>query len=208
MTIDSLETALLICVFIAPGFIIDGIVNAFSPIGKRNSGVYFLYCSLYSIFHCAIYSWAYILVWEHDWPHPTVFILIMGGITIVGACILGIIVGLFKSREWLRKLANKCKFNVSSSIPTAWDYLFSIQSAVYVLITLTDGTEYYGYYGENSYTSSSSDERDIYIEKLYDFDDENGWIENKQSVGLLLNCTQIQSIEFFQKGDDTNEGRQ
>lgn len=43
MTVNSLEIVLLTCIFVAPGFIIDGIVNSFCPIEERKEGVYLLY---------------------------------------------------------------------------------------------------------------------------------------------------------------------
>ena len=112
MTIDSLETVVITCIFIAPGFIVDGVVNAFCPNGKRNEAVYFLYCLIYSVVHCAICSWAYILAWKLEETHLIWFLILMCFIAVVGATVLGVIIGLFKSKQWLRKLIRKLRCNI------------------------------------------------------------------------------------------------
>lgn len=202
MTLDSLETVLLTCIFIAPGFVVDGISNAFSPNGKRNEGVTFLYCLLYSVIHCAICSWAYILTWKLEDENLTVFLLIMCVIALIGAFVLGIIIGLFKSKQWLRKLARKFKCNISHPIPSAWDFYFSKQIPSYVIVTLIDGTTIYGYFGYKSYSSSDCDERDIFIEKTFKADGENLWCDDDESLGILIHQSQIKMIEFLQ-GDES-----
>lgn len=206
MTIESMETIVLTCIFIAPGFIVDGIVNAFCPNGKRNEGVYFLYCLVYSVVHCAVCSWAYILAWRLEEAHLTWFLILMCVIAAIGAAILGVIIGLFKSRQWLRRLIRKLKGNISHPIPSAWDYYFSKQESSHIIVTLIDGTKIYGYYGSKSYSSSDSDERDIYIEKTYMEDDDNLWIEDSESKGIYIPQSQIQIIEFLQ--GDNKDGTQ
>ena len=202
MTIDSLETLLLTCIFVAPGFLIDGIVNIFSPSGKRNEGVHFLYCLLYSAIHCAVCSWAYILVWDLKESKITYFLLAMCGIALAGAITLGILIGIFKSKAWIRRFLRKCKCNVSMSIPTAWDDYFAKQIASYVIVTLQDDSKIYGYFGSDSFASSEADERDIFVEKLYRLDDNKNWTEIPGSLGVLLQASQIKTIEFLQGGQE------
>ena len=199
MTIDSLEILLLTCIFIAPGFLIDGIVNSFSPHGKRKEYTYFLYCLLYSVLHCAVCSWAYVLAWEIE--NSTYRLLLLCGIALTGAIIFGVVIGLFKSKRWFRKLLNCLKFNVSSPIPTAWDFFFSQQKQFFIIITLKDGEKIFGLYSYNSFSSSDSEERDIYIEKIYNVDENNVWIENPKSLGIYLTNSQIKTMEFL-KGEE------
>lgn len=198
MTLDSLETVFLTCIFVVPGFIVDGISNAFSPNGKRKEGIIFLYCLLYSVIACAICSWAYILVWHLRDENLIYFLLSVCSIALIGAGLLGVIIGLFKSKQWLRKIAQKLKCNVSLPIPSAWDYFFSQQEAFHVIVTLIDDTKVYGYFGSKSYSSSDCDERDIYLEKTYKQDGDNVWGEDDESAGILIHQSQIRAIEFLQ----------
>ena len=74
---------------------------------------------------------------------------------------------------------------------------------MFVIITLQDDSTVYGFYGENSFASSEPDERDIYLEKIYDIDEKNKWIENKECLGIHISQNQIKTIEFL-KGDFNN----
>ena len=202
MTVNSLEIVLLTCIFVAPGFIIDGIVNSFCPIGERKEGVHLLYCIIYSVLQCALFSWAYVLIWKLRESNFTKFIVLMCVVTLIGSCVLGVLIGLFKSKQWIGNLARKMGLNISHPIPTAWDYYFSKQEATFVIVTLIDGTMLYGYFGGDSYCSSSKEGRDIYIEKLYQYADDAGWTEKKESQGVVVNQGQIRFIEFVRKGEN------
>lgn len=74
---------------------------------------------------------------------------------------------------------------------------------MFVIITLQDDSKIYGLYGENSFTSTEPDERDIYLEKIYDIDEQNNWVENEYSLGIHILQNQIKTIEFLQ-GDFKN----
>lgn len=202
MTVDSLEIVALTCIFVAPGFIIDIIVNLFCPSGDRKESIHLITCIIYSVVQCALLSWLYVMIWVYRETDFIKFIVYMCLSTLIGSCLLGGLIGLFKSKQWLGNLARKIGLNVSHPIPTAWDYYFSRQIATYVIVTLIDGTRLYGYWGDNSYCSSSKEGRDIYIEKLYQYDEDGEWIENKESQGVVVNQGQIRFIEFVQKGEE------
>lgn len=203
MTIDSIEIVYLTCLFVLPGFIVDSFVNAFCPPNRRSEAIHFLYFLLYSIINFALLSWAYSLIWHYKDENLTIFILIALAITLLSATILGIIIGIFKSKELIRIIFNKLHLNIKSPIPTAWDFFFSHQGSMFVIITLQDDSKIYGLYGENSFTSTEPDERDIYLEKIYDIDEQNNWVENEYSLGIHILQNQIKTIEFLQ-GDFKN----
>ena len=200
MTIDSIETLLITSVFVIPGFIIDGIIDAFCPSGKRKNGTYLLYCLLYSIVHCSICSWAYILVWDIRTKNLTHFLLLLCVIAIIGAVLLGVIIGLFKSKQWIRKIIRKINKSVKNPIPTAWDYVFFNQNEpIFVIVTLNDDSKIYGYYGYNSYSSSDIEERDLYLERIYTLGDNNKWQRENDDAGILIKQANIKTIEFIKE---------
>ena len=55
----------------------------------------------------------------------------------------------------------------------------------WVLVTLKDGTRFAGYCGPDSFMSSDPAERDLYIQWVYDLDDEDGW-RSRGETGLLI----------------------
>ena len=55
----------------------------------------------------------------------------------------------------------------------------------------------YGWFSTKSFASSDSDERDIFIERIYSIDDNNNWIENKSIEGIYIPKEQIKTIELL-----------
>jgi hypothetical protein len=64
----------------------------------------------------------------------------------------------------------------------------------WLIIKLRDGTEFFGYYGRQSFASSDG-ERDIYVEQVFDRDGEGSWIPLPQ--GLWVQVSEIVTIEFL-----------
>ena len=65
----------------------------------------------------------------------------------------------------------------------------------WVLVTLKDGTRFAGFCGPDSFISSDPAERDLYIQWVYDLDDEDGW-RSRGETGLLVAGGEISTIEF------------
>lgn len=78
-----------------------------------------------------------------------------------------IFLALIKQRKWFAGIFTKMGIDTIHSTSVAWDYYFSNRKASFVIITLTDGTILRGWYSSDSFTSSDSEERDIYVEKSY-----------------------------------------
>lgn len=195
--VESLDTVIYSCIFILPGFIIQEIIETLSPRGKISDTRYILRCLLYSITNCALLSWLYIAIGKLHSTHPYRYWLIMVGITIIGALLISIGIGLIEQHGCIPKFLWIFRIRSRHPQPTAWDYFFSLGDPVWVIVTLIDGSRIYGKYSDKSFTSSDSTERDIYIEETYILDDSGSWIPAKNSAGILIMKNQIQTIEFI-----------
>ena len=83
-------------------------------------------------------------------------------------------------------------------IPTAWDWKFAnIKDPVFLLITLKNGEQFGGLFGYQSFASSTSDRRDIFLEQLYDVLEDEEWAEAQPDKGVLIDYTEIAYIEFM-----------
>lgn len=204
MNIDSFENVLITCIFIIPGFLVDGIVCLFSPPVKRKEAIHFLYFLLYSVLNCAIWSWSYTLIWPIRECEVTVFLILLCAISILGATILGIVIGLFRKFSLFRKFLNIFGCNINHPIPTAWDYIFSQQIPCYVIIELKDSTVIYGLYDRGSFSSSDDSERDFYVQTVFDVNKNGEWTISVNNFGMYISKDQIKTIKFLQ-GEDTNE---
>ena len=116
---------------------------------------------------------------------------------LVGPTILGLLLGVNIQTDAFRRFLQWCRLNPVHVIPTAWEWKFRGMSEQWVLVTLKDGTRFAGFCGSGSFMSSDPEERDIYIERIYDIDDDNRWIPRGEK-GLLVAAGEVRTIEFWQ----------
>lgn len=113
-----------------------------------------------------------------------------------GPAILGLALGLNARHGFARSLLGRLKLPVIHVMPTAWDWKFAANRSHWVLVTLKDGTRFAGIFGAASFASSDPAERDLYLEKVYDLDDDDNWIDRGEK-GALLVAGEIRSVEFL-----------
>ena len=199
MTVDSFDVVFYTAVFLLPGFIICSIVDQVNPPQRYNEAKYFLKYLLYSIINCAVWCWVYRIIIDCDCLSTLWHWILLVLVSLVGSSIIGFVIAIIKQKQFIDRLLFKLKIKTIHSTPTAWDYFFSKQESSYVIVTLVDGTKLYGYYSLNSFTSSDPDERDMYIEKLYDEE----WNTDNEDAGAYIAKEQIKYIEF-RKGENKN----
>lgn len=199
--ITGFDTVLYSCLFLLPGGIIEGITRAIKPRRKMTAAQELLRWLGYSAVNNAIWCWAILFVWNHLSHDSIVTWIVLLAVVVISSTITGIILGIIHSKDVVRRAANHMRIRVENSIPTAWDYVMSNQrEPCFMLVTLTDGTHFYGYYGEDSLASSDNNYRDIYLEYVYDIDESGEWkIAHNKSV--LINANQIASIEMIRVED-------
>lgn len=197
MTIDSFEVVFYTCIFLLPGFIVKSIIDTLVPPSKHNDSKYFFSCLLYSIVNCAICSWAYLLPDKISEEHSTKYWISLLAITVVGATLLAIFIGLVKQRGFIEWLFAIVKVNKIHPVPTAWDYYFSKQKESWIIVTLKNGKTIYGKFSNHSFASSDAEERDLYIEKTYNIKEDMTWVEDDKSNGILIAKGEVETIEFL-----------
>jgi hypothetical protein len=123
----------------------------------------------------------------------------------VGPALFGLLLGLNAQFGLARRILQWCCLNPVHVMATAWDWKFSTMKEQWVLVVLKDGTKFGGFCGRNSFISSDSKERDLYIERVYDLDDQNNW--HPRDNGVLIAAGEIRTIEFWptHTGDRSNE---
>ncbi|TCW29025.1 DUF6338 family protein [Christensenella hongkongensis] len=200
MYIESMDIIILTCFFLIPGFIITGIMNSLSPHKAESDGKSFLRFLLYSVLDCGVWSWLYVILWTSNLytNNTALFWFLCAMITVIGAAIIGTIIGLITKKALVMKFFSLFRIDISHPIPASWDYKFSnISDYRYVIITLNDGSTVAGLFSSKSFASSDCDERDIYLEKTYIIDDDSKWNESKCTDGMLILASSIRTIEFF-----------
>lgn len=113
-----------------------------------------------------------------------------------GPVLLGLVLGINVQKNLLLRFLKWVGLNPVHAIPTAWDWKFGNMGEQWVLVTLKDDTRFVGFCGQGSFISSDPTERDIYIEQVYDIDDEDNWSWPGQK-SILVAPGEVRTIEFW-----------
>ena len=193
MTINGKETLFLTLAFIVPGFIWYCIQSAFMPRKAETPQILFLRFLTFSCFNYALWSWFIYIFLFSVFPksHPRLSAFFWAMIILISPVLLGGLTGFLSQKEIIRSILNKMGLTSVHSIPTAWDYKFhNTRTCVWIQIELKDGKKIAGLYGSNSFASSQSNERDIYIQQAVKITD-GKWEKLKRSNGVLVKGDQI-----------------
>lgn len=185
---------------LAPGLIILGIRQRFvagplRPLAERAiayAGLSAIYYAVANPLLAYCKSDFYLLPWASDALEYVLVPVLFGGVFAVGTV-----------REWDEKLWRWLGLQPIHHVPAAWDYLFSrVGSSTFILVTLTDGSQVAGHYGDGSFASSANDERDLLIGEVWEIA-KGKWTKPTSPKSILLCGRDIRSIELFhEKKDD------
>lgn len=114
-------------------------------------------------------------------------------------CATASVIVVFDQREWFYRIADYFGLRLAHHIPAAWDYAFSkLNRGTFVWIKLNNGTEYAGKMGRHSFASSSTSERDLYLEEVWQINgDGEPWTRLEPPRSVLLCGKDIQRVEIF-----------
>lgn len=194
--LKSLEQLSLILGYVVPGLIIVWVRAQFltGRVGPHKDALlsYFTLSAIYLVLAGAVCA----LITGSDAPlhQQTRY---WQAITLGGAAAFGVLVGVNAAFGWSRWLLFKCGVYVPHVLDSAWDWKFSRFSASFVMLTLKDGSKVSGWCGTRSFIGSDPKDRDIYIEQVYDVDDEGTWIARTPGKGIYIAAGEIRTIEFI-----------
>ncbi|WP_306116901.1 MULTISPECIES: DUF6338 family protein, partial [unclassified Roseovarius] len=87
---------------------------------------------------------------------------------------------------------------IEHPIRKAYDYAFTHDRPPgFVILTFQDGVEIYGYFGPESLAANDPARSDIYLERLYDIDEDGQWSEKNIGRSAVISLEGIRSIEFL-----------
>jgi hypothetical protein len=110
---------------------------------------------------------------------------------------LGALLAVSAAQDLVGNLIRKTGASPNHHTPAAWDYAFSrLRGQTYLIVTLNDGSRVYGHYGQKSFASSSTVERDLLIEEVWDVSDKGVWTKPADSRSILLCGKDIRAIEL------------
>jgi hypothetical protein len=195
----GVENLNLILAFVVPGLVITAIRNRFIT-GRplTNTEILINYVALSALYFGLVAPFLQPLNSLTNFL-PKAFAWIV--LTIFGPAIVGLLFGVAAQLQLGRKIAHALRLNPVHYIPSAWDWRFWTIRGQFVRVTLSDGTEVYGYFGNRSFASSDPAERDLYLEEEYDFREPGEWTPRKERVGILISGKDIRFVEIWERAE-------
>ncbi len=133
-------------------------------------------------------------------------------IELVGAAVFGIIVGCNSRFGWTRRMVGRLGVNLPHVIGPAWDWKFSQITPSMVVVVLKDGSTVQGWCGAESFIGSDPDDRDLYLEQVYEVDDLGTGRVTNPGKGIYIAANEVRTIEFLSTsakvGGESERGRE
>jgi hypothetical protein len=180
----------LFIVIVAPGFLSLKIWSLIHP-SKHTSFA----DSLYEAIFYGVINFFIITVWLPPLLrqyHIVWYILSYVFSLLVIPMILPVVLHKILNSRYLKK-------KIINPTPKAWDYFFGTRQPCFMLIHMKNQQIIGGLYNTRSFVSSYPEEADIYLEQVWDLNDDGTFDKPiDSSLGLLINYEAIEYIEFFQ----------
>ena len=189
----SLENLSIVMAFVVPGFIALSVrsqfiigIAAFDPRERLLS--YVAISVVYGTLVLRLVGPAQIL--NSTW----IFLLVL----FIGPVFLGVILGINIQNDFFRRVLSSLGLFTVHPVPTAWDWKFGRSlKEQWVLATLKNGVSFTGLYGRESFAAFSPEERDLYIQWIYDINEDGTW-SFAGKKGVLITADEVSTIEFWE----------
>ena len=201
MTIANFEMLFVVLAFVIPGFIWYFVQSKFMPRGEFPKHTFILQCIVLTFINYALWSWLVYHMLANPWFEHNIgcaaffwFVILF-----LSPMMCGLIFGILSQKDFVRRIFGWLGVETIHPTPTAWDYrFFNINpDFLFIKVELIDGGSIQGLFGGNSFASSTSSDRDLYIERACMIDSEGQWQLVDESDGVWINGSQIRHIEFI-----------
>lgn len=192
MSLDLLELnkVLLFVAFIMPGFIAIKAYELFAVGSERRSTSEQLIDAIsYSCINYVLWLPAVYLIESsqlrdvHLWLYVLFYLLVL--------FISPVVISYF----WVKVRVRRFK---EHPIKKPWDYVFSSLEPHWILVTLKSGEKIGGYYGPESFASSSPAPEQIFLQNSWVINNDGGFERIKDtSAGILILSSEILYLEFY-----------
>ena len=112
------------------------------------------------------------------------------------AILVALLIAKIMQEQVIRKILSWFHVYTKHSIPTSWNYVFSKPDTQFITVTLTNGEQISGIFSTESFASESPNDKDIFIEQMYNING-NKWELIEGNKGILILGENIRTIEFY-----------
>ena len=177
---------------LVPGVIISFIQSKFLTRRTSPQNQLIHYFAVSVVYYMIVWLIVNAFSFELDYQNPRHMCLLL----LAGPFLVGVLLGYESRKEYVHRFIRWLGLvNLIHPVESAWDWKFMDTNDEWVIVTLKDGTRFRGFYGKNSFASSDPQRRDVYIEWIYDVDENGYWIY--RGKGLLVATGEIKTVEFL-----------
>lgn len=195
-TFSTFNAVIYTVCFLVPGFLMDVTVSRFFYKKSEQVSLILLRFLTFTSLNYSLWIFPYLLFRDRIiLENPVVLAVIFLVVIFISPLFLGLIFGLANQQQLVEQGLAILGFRTLSGFPSAWDYKFGrINEPLWVLVTLKDGGQVAGRFGKNSFASSDSSERDLYLESVYQLSEDNPWQRVTETSGILIKAEEIRYI--------------
>ena len=194
------EVLILLLFLLVPGFVFIRVIDTLHPGRRASMGNQIIDVGFWSVAILAVWFLPAVLLFQRGSGLPyglyplLLFVLIVGGV-FATPLLLAYILHRLELRGTLKKLGTK-----PSPTPSDWVFSGSADDHYHVLFHRKDGKDLGGYFGENSFATSSPNGQEIYVEEVWRLDEDGRFVEPvEETQGAIVNREDCTLIEFVER---------
>lgn len=193
MDIWQIDKLILFLIFFVPGFISIKVYSLLFAHEKRDFSKDLLEAIGYSALNFAALCWLIIPIHSSDFymHHKVWYVVFLFVILFIAPMSWPFIFS--KIITW-----KPVKKHTVHPIKKPWDYVFSKKESYWVIVHLKDGRRIGGRFDTDSFASSYPSEEQIYLEEVWELDDNGGFVGAiDRSKGVIVLGQNIMAVELF-----------
>lgn len=205
MDIWETDKLVLFIAFVVPGFISLKTYALLFPRAYRSSADQLIDAVAYSSINYALLLWP---IYEIETravraTSPTWYILFYVFVLLIAPILWALLLRKLRTTKLLQGL-------MPHPTEKPWDYVFAQRKLYWVIVTLKDGKQIGGLYGERSFVSNSPAAEQLYLQEAWKLNPNGGFDRPRvDSAGVIILTSDMVTVEFFNfKRETENVGRE
>ena len=201
----TFQALLILVLFIVPGFIMMQTFTGARAYSERSDLKFVIQSALFGSLIHIFFAWWTIELYSSYVDGALLtdsfgqFYLWLAVVIFAAPALAGTIAGRLARNVRISAWFLNIGIPISQRVPTAWDEVFQDGCGYWVIIELVDGSKVGGKYSTNSAVATSPSSRDIYIEEVYNIDENDSFGDAMVGTkGAWVDGTQIKLIKFFE----------
>jgi hypothetical protein len=182
---------LLFPVFVVPGYVALKVFDLRVPGTSRDFATGLIEVVCISMLNLSVVAWPLSLIavtrsslsFVYSLAWFVLFVVVPAGLATIAVWLL--------SQPWMRHIVlHPCR--------SAWDFFFVRGQTCWVICHLKSGDRVAGYFGRNSMASSFPRPEQLYLEDVWELDEESGFLRpTNESLGAIIQREDCTLIELF-----------